>query len=67
MNCKNQIQILLGKMYRGLALSALDIKEIIQNPIEKVIKCEMVDKEGIIYYKFYLENDAQRYTGEIIF
>lgn len=67
MSYKNQIQILLGKMYRGLALTTLDIREIIQNPIESVIKCELIDDEDTIYYKFYLKNSPTRYIGEVIF
>lgn len=66
-NTKNKFEISLGNMYREKALNIIEIKEIIKNPIEKVSKCELVEKDGLINYKFYLENDSHKYIGEAVF
>ena len=62
-----QTEILLGKMYRGLALSTNEIKELLNNPFEEITKCELIAQDGLIYYKFYLANDASKCIGEVIF
>ena len=63
---KEELQITLGKMYREMALTSNEIKLILKNPIEIVIKCELTVKDERIYYRFYLQNDASGYTGELI-
>jgi len=63
---KEELQITLGKMYREMALTSNEIRLILKNPIEIVIKCELIAKDERIYYKFILLNDASDYMGELI-
>jgi len=67
LNLKAESQITLGKMYREMALTTNEIKAILKNPIEIVIKCELITKDERIYYKFILLNDASDYMGEVTF